>query len=170
MRAHTRFIPLAALIIAISASTEAGAQKSAKGWSGKTACALLTPAEIRQATGRSDVATRTDHMDEDTQFSSNCQHWGAVDITIHLGAQTKVMFARERDTYAKAPAHLGYKIERLPGLGDDAYYMTYRGKAEARVMLGETELAVSLSGELPPEPGAKKMAVSLAKAAVAKLQ
>jgi len=152
------------------ASSEAAAQKSAKGWSGKTACALLTAEEIRQAAGNHDVATRTSHMDEDTQFSSNCQHWGTIDITIHLGTQTKVMFARERDTYAKAPARLGYKIERLSGLGDDAYFMSYSGKAEARAMIGETELAVSLSGALPPDPEAKKMAVNVAKAAAAKLR
>ena len=170
MRGTTRFIPLMVAAVVVSASSEAAAQKSAKGWSGKTACALLSPAEIKQASGRSDVANRTSHMDEDTQFSSNCQYWGAVDITIHLGSQTKVMFARERDTYAKATARLGYKIERLSGLGDDAYYMSYSGKAEARAMLGETELAVSLSGGLPPDQDAKKMAVDLAKAAAAKLR
>lgn len=169
MRANTRFIPLAALVIGFSASTEAAAQKSDKGWSGKTACALLSSAEIKQAAGRSDVANRTSHMDEDTQSSSNCQYWGAVDITLHLGSQTKVMFARERDTYAKAPARLGYKIERLSGLGDDAYFMSYSGKAEVRAIIGEKELAVSLSGSLPPEADAKKMALGLAKAAVAKL-
>lgn len=170
MRRTTRFIPLIAAALAVSASTEAAAQKSAKGWSGKTACALLSAAEIRQAAGRPDVANRMSHMDEDTQFSSNCQHWGAIDITIHLGTQTKVMFGRERDTYAKAPARLGYKIDRLSGLGDDAYYMSYSGKAEVRAMLGETELAVSLSGALPPDAEAKKMAVNLAKAAVANLR
>ncbi|HSQ29744.1 MAG TPA: hypothetical protein VLN49_07840 [Gemmatimonadaceae bacterium] len=170
MRRNTRFVPLLTLIIAVSVNGEAAAQKTTKGWSGKTACALLSSAEIRQAAGRNDVANRTSHMDEDTQSSSNCQHWGAVDITIHLGTETKVMFARQRDTYAKAPARLGYKIERLSGIGDDAYYMSSRGTAEVRAMVGETDLAVSLSGSLPPELDAKKMAVSLAKAAVAKLR
>lgn len=169
MRANTGFIALAAIVVGASVSSEAAAQKSAKGWSGKTACALLSAAEIKQAAGRSDVANRTDHMDEDTQFSSNCQYWGAVDITVHLGSQTKVMFARERDTYAKAPARLGYKIERLSGLGDDAYFMSYSGKAEVRAIIGETELAVSLSGSLPPEADARKVALGVAKAAVAKL-
>lgn len=170
MRGTTRFIPLIVAVVVVSSSSEAAAQKPAKGWSGKTACALLTAEEIRQAAGSRDVATRTSHMDEDTQFSSNCQLWGAIDITIHLGTQTKVMFARERDTYAKAPARLGYKIEPLSGLGDDAYYMSYSGKAEARAMIGETELAVSLSGALPPDAEAKRMAVNLAKVAVAKLR
>jgi hypothetical protein len=169
MRGNTRFIPLIVLTLGLSRSTDAAAQTSTKGWSGRPACALLSAAEIKQAAGRSDVANRTSHMDEDTQFSSNCQFWGAVDITVHLGSQTKVMFARERDTYAKAPARLGYTIERLSGLGDDAYFMSYSGKAEVRAMVGEKEVAVSLSGSLPPAPDAKKMAVSLAKAAVAKL-
>jgi len=80
------------------------------------------------------------------------------------------MFGRERDTYAKAPAKLGYKIEPLTGLGDDAYYMTHNGRVEARAMLGETEIAVSLSGSIPPEPDAKKMAASLAKSVLAKLK
>jgi hypothetical protein len=37
-------------------------------------------------------------------------------------------------------------------------------------MVGETELAISLSGSLPPEPDAKTMALKLTKAAVAKLR
>jgi hypothetical protein len=171
MRRATRFIPLIVIAAAISRSSEAAAQKAGtKGWSGKTACALLTPAEIRHAAGDDHVATRSSHMDEDTQFSSNCQYWGDIDITIHLGSQTKVMFGRERDTYAKAPARLGYKIERVSGLGDDAYFMSYSGKAEARAMVGEIELVVSLSGPLPPDAESRTMAVNLAKAAVAKLR
>jgi hypothetical protein len=80
------------------------------------------------------------------------------------------MFTRERDNYAKAPARLGYRVERVPDLGDDAYYLSYSGKAEVRAMVGETELAISLSGSLPPEPDAKTMALKLTKAAVAKLR
>jgi hypothetical protein len=95
---------------------------------------------------------------------------GTIDITLHLGNQTKVMFGRERDTYAKAPARLGYKVEPISGLGDDAYHLSYSGKAEVRAMVGETELAVSLSGSLPPELDVKKLALGLAKAAVAKLK
>jgi len=108
-------------------------------------------------------------MDEDTQFSSNCQHWGAIDITVHIGTQTKVMFERERDTYAKAPARLGYKIQPISGLGDNAYFMSYSGKAEVRTIVGEKELAVSLSGSLPPDPEAKQMAINVAKAGLVKL-
>jgi len=108
-------------------------------------------------------------MDEDTNFSSNCQYWGAFDITLHIGTETKVMFGRVRDNYAKAPARLGYTIERVSGIGDDAYYLIYNGKVELRALRGETELAVSLSGSLPPNAEAKKMALGIAKAAAAKL-
>ena len=125
--------------------------------------------DVKAASGRSDVARRTTHMDEDTNFSSNCQYWGAFDITLHIGTETKVMFGRVRDNYAKAPARLGYTIERVSGVGDDAYYLIYNGKVELRALRGETELAVSLSGSLPPNAEAKKMALSIAKAAAAKL-
>jgi hypothetical protein len=125
--------------------------------------------DLKAASGRSDVARRTTHMDEDTNFSSNCQYWGAFDITLHIGTETKVMFGRVRDNYAKAPARLGYTIERVSGVGDDAYYLIYNGKVELRALRGETELAVSLSGSLPPNAEAKKMALSIAKAAAAKL-
>ncbi len=150
-------------------SRPAIAQQPAKGVGGKTACALLSAAEIKQATGRNDVA-RSPGQAEEAPYTSNCQYWGAIDITIHLGGQTKVMFARERDTYAKAPARLGYKVERISGLGDDAYYLSSSGRAEVRTRVGETELAVSLSDTLPPEADAKSMAINLAKAAVAKLR
>jgi len=125
--------------------------------------------DVKAASGRGDVARRTTHMDEDTNFSSNCQYWGAFDITLHIGTETKVMFGRVRDNYAKAPARLGYTIERVSGVGDDAYYLIYNGKVELRALRGETELAVSLSGSLPPNAEAKKMALSIAKAAAAKL-
>jgi hypothetical protein len=164
---RVRIIPLVAVMIALSATTKAAAQKPAKGVGGKTACGLLTPAEIQGVTGRKDVA-RSPGKPEEAPFTSNCMYMGAIDITIHLGQQTKVMFGRERDTYAKAPARLGYKIEPS-GIGDDAYFMSYSGKAEVRVIVGEGELVVSLSGSLPPEADAKKIALNLTKAAVAKL-
>ena len=162
-------IPLAILMCVAAVASPASAQKSAKGPGGKTACALLSASEIQHAAGRSDVARRTSHMDEDTQFSSNCQYWGAFDITLHIGTQTKVMFGRERDNYAKAPAKLGYTVERVSGLGDDAYYLIYNGKVEARAMRGEMELAVSLSGSLPPAAESKKIALAIARVAVSKL-
>lgn len=169
MQRHARLIPLVGLLIGLSVTTEAAAQKPSKGVGGKTACGLLSPAEIQNATGRKDVA-RSAGKPEESNFSSNCLYEGAIDITIHLGDQTKVMFGRERDTYAKAPARLGYKVELLSGLGDNAYFMSNSGKAEVRVLVGETELAVSLSGSLPPDADAKKPALSLAKAVVAKLK
>jgi len=125
--------------------------------------------DVKAASGRGDVARRTTHMDEDTNFSSNCQYWGAFDITLHIGTETKVMFGRVRDNYAKAPPRLGYTIERVSGFGDDAYFLIYNGKVELRALRGEKELAVSLSGSLPPDAEAKKMALSIAKAAAAKL-
>ena len=169
MSSNPRLIPLLAVACGWIASSPAVAQRSPKGVGGKTACSLLSAAEIQRTTGRTDVARSPGHAEE-LDFTSNCQYAGAVDITIHLGAQTKVMFARERDTYAKAPTRLGYRVEPVSGLGDDAYYLSYAGKAEVRTMVGETELAVSLSGSLPPEADAKMMALRLAKAAVAKLR
>jgi hypothetical protein len=169
MPIHPPLIVLLAVAGAFMASSPAVAQGSKKGVGGKTACALLSAAEIKSATGRNDVA-RSPGNAEELEFASNCQYWGAVDITIHLGTQTKVMFARQRDTYSKAPARLGYRVEPIAGLGDDAYSLSYSGKAEVRAMVGETELVVSLSGSLPPETEAKTMAQSLAKAAVAKLR
>ena len=152
----------------VAAASPAVAQ-SAKGVGGKTACALLTADEIKRAAGRNDVARRTTHMDEDTNVSSNCQYWGDVDVTLHIGTQTRVMFGRVRDNYGKAPPRLGYKVERLSGLGDDAYSLVYNGKVEVRALRDETELAVSMSGSLPPDPEAKKMALAIAKAAMSKL-
>jgi hypothetical protein len=151
------------VLLGLTASAPAAAQ------GGKHACALLSAAEIKQLTGNDKVA-RSAGRPEESQFSSNCMYEGAIDITIHIGSQTKVMFGRERDTYAKAPARLNYKVESVSGLGEGAYTLSYSGKMEARAMVGETELVVSLSGSLPPEADARKMAVALTKAAAAKLK
>lgn len=167
---QTSLTRIAVALLILTAGAPALAQKTANGVNGKHACALLSAGEIRQLAGRKDVATSPANAEE-RPFTSNCQYWGGgFDITVHIGSQTKVMFGRERDTYAKAPAKLGYKIEPISGLGDEAYYMTYNGKAEARAMLGEIELAISLSGKIPPDSEAKKIAVTLAKAALAKLK
>jgi len=167
---RTSLTQIGVALLILATGGPAVAQQTASGVNGKHACALLSAAEIRQLAGRKDLATSPANAEE-RPFTSNCQYWGAgFDITLHIGNQTKVMFGRERDTYAKAPAKLGYKIEPISGLGDDAYYMTYNGKAEARAMLGEIELAISLSGKIPPDAEAKKLAISLANAALAKLK
>jgi hypothetical protein len=160
-------MPLVALLIGLSATTAAVGQKPAKGVGGKVACSLLSPAEIQNAAGRKDIA-RSAGKPEEAPFASNCLYEGAIDITVHLGTQTRVMFGRERDTYTKAPARLGYHVEPLAGIADEAFYLSYSGKAEVRAMVGDTELAVSLSGSLPPDVEARKLALTLAKAAVAK--
>jgi hypothetical protein len=167
MRSSARLI--ACLAVAFTGSATSAAAQKSKGVDGKTACGLLSADEIKRAAGRSDVARKTSRMDEDTNVSSNCQYWGAVDITLHIGKETKVMFGRMRDTYAQAPARLGYTVERISGLGDEAYYLIYKGKVEVMALRGETQLAVSLSGSLPPDTEGKKMALNVAKAGLAKL-
>ena len=154
---------LMVVLCGITAAAPAAAQ------AGKHACALLSAADIKQLTGNGKVA-RSAGKPEESQFSSNCMYEGDIDITIHIGSQTKVMFGRERDTYAKAPARLGYQVEPMSGLGDAAYSLSYKGRMEVRAMLGETELAISLSGPLPADAEARKMALALAKAALAKLK
>src|SRR5690349_721334 len=126
-----------AVVMCVAATSPALTQSSAKGPGGKTACALLSADEVKHAAGNPDVAKRTSHMDEDTNVSSNCQYWGSFDITLHIGTQTKVMFGRVRDNYGKAPARLGYVVERIPGFADDAYYLIYNGKVEVRALRGE---------------------------------
>src|ERR1043166_2340890 len=96
MRRHPRWILLVAFLLSGAAVGEVTAQGTAKGVAGKTACALLSPADIKQITGRSDVA-RSAGKPEEAPFTSNCLFMGAIDITIHLGTQTKVMFVRSEE-------------------------------------------------------------------------
>jgi hypothetical protein len=166
---HARSIGLAATLWAMIAAAPAVSQKSSDGVNGKHACALFSLAEIKKLADGKDVA-RSPGKAEERPFTSDCLYYGAFDISIHIGNETRVMFGRVRDNYAKAPAKLGYKVEPLSGLGDDAYYLTYSGKAEARAMVGEIELAISLSGSLPPDEEAKTIALNIAKAAAAKLK
>ena len=167
---RTLLTRIAVVLLTALAAVPGGAQQSDKSaLKGKHACALLSVADIQKITGRSDVA-RSAGKPEEGQFRSSCLYFGAFEISVYIGDQTKVMFGRERDTYAKAPAKLGYKIEPFKDLGDEAYYKIYSGKVEARAILGEIEVAISLSGPTPPEAEAKTMAFNLAKAVVAKLK
>jgi len=156
-----------ALAVVITAPLAA---QEGKGVNGKHACALLSQEDIKQITGRPDVARSPGQKEEPNPYTSNCLFNGAIDITIHIGTQTKVMFGRERDNYDKAPARLGYKVDPITGLGDVAYYLSDKSKVEVRTIVGEMELVVSLSGSLPPEADVKKMGLGLAKAALAKLK
>jgi len=164
-----KHLTVLAVVTCVAAASPAVAQSSAKGPGGKTACGLLSADEVKRAAGNPDVARRTSHMDEDTNVSSNCQYWGSFDITLHIGTQTKVMFGRVRDNYGKAPVRLGYVVERISGLGEDAYYLVDKNGLQVRALRGETELAVSLSGSVPPTPEAKTIAFNIAKTVIGKL-
>src|SRR5689334_5657652 len=120
-------IGFAMAVWAVIVATPADAQKSG-GINGKKACSLLSPAEIKKASGGKDVARRPGESHDESQFNSNCLFYGAFDISVHIGNETKVMFGRVRDNYAKAPAKMGYKVEPISGLGDVAYYLTYSAK------------------------------------------
>jgi hypothetical protein len=168
MRSRPSAVTLLSVALICIATSAAAAQKS-KGVNGKTACGLMSADDVKHAAGRADVARTTSHMDEDTDVSSNCQYWGAVDITLHIGTETKVMFGRMRDTYVKAPPRLGYVVEHISGLGDDAYYLVDKSGVQVRALRGGTEVAVSLSGSVPPTPEAKQIALNIAKATLAKL-
>ncbi len=140
-----------------------------------SACSLLSPADIRQITGRTDLATG-DPDPEEMPGHSNCIFSGAFDIGITVNATSKAMFLRMRDTYRKAPSRLGYRVEEVPGLGDGAYFLIDKSRVQLFTLHGEKELRISLAkitfapGEMPPEPKAREIALSLAKAAGAKLE
>ncbi len=171
---------ISAFAVALIAATTPFANAQVKvGGKTITACELLTSADIRTITGRSELATARP-MREDQQYHTNCIYSGApysgvVDIGITVAPETKVMFGRMRDNYLKAPARLGYRVEKVPGLGDDAYYLIDKSRVQLLAIAGETQLTVALAevnpgSKLPPEPEAKMMALKLAKAGLAKLR
>jgi hypothetical protein len=176
---RTSAVGAALTFVAMTVSGAAAKAQVKVGSKTITACELLTSAEIRTITGRSDLATAKP-MREDQQFHTNCIHsgapyTGAVDIGITVAPETKVMFGRMRDTYVKAPARLGYRVEKVSSLGDDAYYLIDKSRVQLMTIAGETQLTVALGeinpgAKLPAEPEAKAMALKLAKAGLAKLR
>ena len=175
MSTCTRFVIRVALP-AVFVWSSAGGQVPAKA-SPKfpSACAALTATDIQKLTGRSDVATGKAEAEE-LDFHSNCMYSGAFDIGVTVAGTTKVMFGRMRDNYSKAPARLGYRVEPVSGVGDDAYYLLDKDRVKLTALVGEKEVTIALAkismlpGDLPPEPTAKAFALTLAKAAVAKLR
>lgn len=91
----THSVGVAAALLVGSVARPAPAQQPADGVNGKHACALIGPAQIKEATGKTYV---TPGRPEERPFTSNCLYVGPVDITVHLGNQTKVMFGRVRTT------------------------------------------------------------------------
>ena len=141
-----------------------------------TACALLSVAELRRAAGRNDLATVPERSDVEGAMS-NCERSGAIDVTLMLVPSSKTQFARMRDTYVKAPARVGFKVEPVSGVGEEAYLAIRRGRVQLRTLVGARELTVELQkissateGQMPPEPEAKALAVRIAKAAAAKMR
>lgn len=172
-----RIIIVLAALPAAAAGSVATAQATGRAASERpvSACALLTAADIRRITARSDLATAPPHPEESSGHS-NCIYSGAVDVGVTVNSTTKTMFLRMRDTYGKAPSRLGYRVEPIAGLGDDAYYLLDKSRVKVTALVGQNELTIALTkismlpGEMPPEPAAKAMALTLAKAAVARLR
>jgi hypothetical protein len=142
---------------------------------GITACDLLSAAEIQRIVGRADVAT-VPAQPENMEFHSNCIRRGAFDLGITIASETPVMFARMRDTYAKAPTRLGYTVEKVSGIGTDAYFLIDKDRVQLKALLRDKELTIAVSkismlpGRMPPPPEAKAIARELAKAGVTKLR
>jgi hypothetical protein len=176
MSRYAQFIVVLATLQA-AASSVARAQSTAREAAGTTvsACSLLTAADIRRITGRSDLATSRPEPEE-LPGHSNCIHSGAFDIGVTVDETSRVMFDRMRDTYSRAPSRLGYRVETVSGLGDAAYFLMDKDRVKVTTLVGQNELTIALAkismlpGELPPEPTAKAMALNLAKAAAAKLR
>jgi hypothetical protein len=69
-----------------------------------------------------------------------------------------------------------YRIEPVSGPGDDAYYLIDKSTVNVVALVGTRGVTIALTkisglpGEMPPEPEAKAIALSLAKAAIAKLR
>lgn len=170
VRAQIMAAGVATLLISGSAPSTAAAQKPT------TACGLLSVAELRRAAGRNDLATLPERSDEEGKMS-NCERSGAIDVTLVLMPSSKTQFARMRDTYAKSPASVGFKVESVSGVGEEAYYVARRGRVQVRTLVGGRELTVEMQkisaatpGEMPPDPEAKAIAVRIAKAAAARMQ
>ena len=160
--------------LALASVPSATRAQAAKGL-GVTACDLLSAAEIRRIVGRADVATAPGQP-EDLEHHTNCIRMGAFDLGITIANETPVMFGRMRDTYAKAPARLGYKLEKVPGVGDDAYFLIDKYRVQLKSIVRDKELTIALSkismlpGRMPPEADAKAIALKLGRAGVTKLR
>jgi hypothetical protein len=141
-----------------------------------TACDLLSGADIRRVSGRTDVAMKPPQS-EPVPGLSNCQHPGKFDVSLMLATRTKERFAQMRDTYAKAPPRAGYAVESVSGIGEEAYFAIRGERVQLHARAAGRELTVEIhrsyaqdAGELPPQAEVKQMAVKLAKVAVAKLR
>ena len=164
------------VVFAVSATSLARAQAGKQATNAKaiSACSLLTAADIKKATGRSDLATGKPEAEE-APSHSNCIYSGAVDIGVTVDDEIPKMFDKMRDNYANAPARLGYRVEKVTGLGDAAYYLITKDRVLLKSLVGEHELmigitALTILAKMPPEAEAKTLAMSLAKAGVAKLR
>ena len=158
-------IAVAAALPLTAPSNELLAQKS----SVVSACSLLSAAEIKSITRRSDLAVRKPHVEE-SEFRSNCIYPGASSIGITVQTTSKQMYEKFRDMYKNAPP--SYKLityERAAGVGQDAYFLTHndtQNVVAVVALVGGRELKVSLE----KGNGHKPKVLALAKAAAAKLR
>ena len=161
---------VAALSLAVPASaTHAQAAKP------KSACALISVAELRTLAGRNDLGTAPERSDTEGAMS-NCERPGAFDVTILTSPSDRARFARMRETFVKAPPRVGFKVEPVAGVGDDAYFAIRGERVQIFTLAGGTQVTIELkksysgAGAMPPEPQVKAIALKLAKAAAAKLR
>ena len=142
------------------------------------ACKLLSGPEVRSAAKRSDLATGTPRTHQiTTPDYSSCILAGTIDVGITLNKNANDYYARMRDTYLKAPAKAGFRVEKQRGLGDDAYVLYAPPGIDVRVemLVGERRISVSAkkttdTNQAVPEAEAKRIALAIATALVPKVR
>jgi hypothetical protein len=141
----------------------------------QAACELVSVAELRTLSGRNDLSTRPERSDTQGALSI-CERSGTFDVTIMTSPSNPARFTQMRETFAKAPPSAGFKVERVPGVGDDAYFAIRGERVQIFTLAGGKQVTIELKksymegSAMPPEPQAKAIALKLAKAAAAKLR
>jgi hypothetical protein len=130
------------------------------------ACAVLTPAEIKKITGRTDLATGKPDLTQ-LKTGTECQHSGKHDIGVYVRPNSKQFFAQLRD---HEKTYKGYTQEPVSGVGDEAYYMIDKRYVSLNSRVGDKSVRVSMELDGAPVDGHKSMVLALTKAAAAKLR
>ena len=138
------------------------------------ACTYFQASDVQQITGRKDLLGQGPQASKPGETLAGTTECDFLDISMTVTSNmTPAWFARDKATLEKSPDR--WKVQSVPGIGDEAYYMwdprpgsernvgiVYRAGGK-RVAVGE--LAASDSIE-----AAKKMLTQIAKLALPKLK
>jgi hypothetical protein len=165
-----RSVSLYLLGIAAAAHVTVGFPAAAGQSAGLDACALIDAAEVMRITGRTPFPGQGPEANDPSELPANERgcHFVELQFVLSTTPSTPESFARARQAHETTRGP--FKVQSVPGLGDEAYLLWDTRPGNHRSVLvvfrsGTRKVAIEDNVQADSVEATKKMLVSVAKTA-----